>query len=223
MARGNKLELISKLRKDAVLFEKYEGEQLAKGARKKKGERLDVSKIPRKYRHKEVREKELVTNFYSGIFLHPSFGMELKVVIIERFNRKTKKIGQVLLFSSDVNLSWEKIVEYYSLRFQIEFNFRAAKQHFGLEDFMNQTETGVENAVNLSFLMVNVSAKLLADKGEGCLGINDLKSQYRAAKYARWIIKKVLKIAEPIKINQIIEEVGSLGSIHQPKTAIASP
>ena len=73
MARENKLELISKLRKDAVLFEKYEGEQKAKGARKKKGERLDVSKIPRKYRHKEVREKELVTNFYSGIFLHPSW------------------------------------------------------------------------------------------------------------------------------------------------------
>jgi len=130
MARENKLELISKLRKDAVLFEKYEGEQKAKGARKKKGERLDVSKIPRKYRHKEVREKELVTNFYSGIFLHPSFGMELKVVIVERFNQKTKKIGQVLLFSSDVNLSWEKIVEYYSLRFQIEFNASGSQTTF---------------------------------------------------------------------------------------------
>lgn len=172
---------------------------------------------------KEVREKELVTNYYAGIFRPPSFGMELKVVIIERKNEKRKQIGHAILFSSEVDLSWEKIVQYYALRFQIEFNFREAKQHFGLEDFMNTTERGVENAVNLSFLMVNVSAKLLAQKGENCVGINDLKSQYRGAKYARWIIKKVLKKAEPIKIKQIIEEVGRLGSIHQAKVFTASP
>ena len=80
----------------------------------------------------------------------------------------------------------------------------------------------MENAVNLSFLMVNLSAKLLADKGESCVGINDLKSQYRGAKYAHWIIKKVLKIAEPIKINELLEEAGRLGSIHQAKVATSS-
>lgn len=175
MARENCLELISKLRKDSVLFEKYEGEQKSRGQRKKKGERLKLGEIPSKYWQKEVRDQEIVTNYYAGIFLHPSFGMELKVVIIEKKNEKKKKIGQAILFSSEVNLSWEKIVEYYSLRFQIEFNFRDAKQHFGLEDFMNTTERGVENAVNLSFLMVNVGAKLLAEKGESCIGINDLK------------------------------------------------
>ena len=190
MARENCLELISKLRKDAVLCSKYEGEQKSRGARKKKGERLKLQEIPRKYWQKEERGKEIVTTYYAGVFLNPSFGMELKVVIIEKKNEKRKKIGHVILFSSNVNLSWEKIVEYYGLRFQIEFNFRDAKQHFGLEDFMNTTETGVENAVNLSFLMVNVSSKLRAEKGAGCLGINDLKSQYRGAKYARWIIKK---------------------------------
>lgn len=222
MARENCLELISKLRRDAVLFEKYEGEQKPKGAKKKKGDRLNLDSIPRKYWQSQVREKEVVTNYYAGIFLHPSFGMKLKVVIIEKQNEETKKIGEAILFSSDLNLGWEKIVEYYSLRFQIEFNFRDAKQHFGLEDFMNQTQRGVENAVNLSFLMVNLSAKMLSEKEESCLGINDLKSQYRATKYASWIIKKVLKIAEPIKINELIEEVGGLGSIHRAKSGISS-
>lgn len=222
MARENCLELVSKLRKDAVLYEKYEGEQKSRGARKKKGERLKLDEIPSQYWQKQVREKEIVTNYYAGVFLHPSFGMELKVVIIEKKNEQRQKIARALLFGSDLELSWEKIVEYYSLRFQIEFNFRDAKQHFGLEDFMNTTERGVENAVNLSFLMVNVSAKLLAEKGESCVGINDLKSQYRGAKYARWIIKKVLKIAEPIKINELLEEVGGLGSIHQAKSVTSS-
>ncbi len=78
-----------------------------------------------------------------------------------------------------MELGWEKLIDYYSLRFQIEFNFRDAKQHFGLEDFMTTTAKGVENAANLSFLMVNVSAKLLEERAENCVGINDLKSQFR--------------------------------------------
>ena len=47
----------------------------------------------------------------------------------------TKQQAHVLLFSSDLNA--EKMIDYYSLRFQIEFNFRDAKQYWGLQDFMN--------------------------------------------------------------------------------------
>ena len=54
------------------------------------------------------------------------------------------------------------MIDYYRLRFQIEFNFRDAKQYWGLEDFMNVNKTPVNNAANLSVFRVNVSAKLLA-------------------------------------------------------------
>jgi hypothetical protein len=46
----------------------------------------------------------------------------------------------------------------------IEFNFRDAKQYWGLEDFMNVTPTGVTNAANLSLFMVNVAYRLQADR-----------------------------------------------------------
>ena len=52
------------------MFEKYEGEQKSRGARKKKGERLNLDEMPRKYWQKEVREKEIVTNYYAGVFRH---------------------------------------------------------------------------------------------------------------------------------------------------------
>ena len=130
------------------------------------------------------------------------------------------------MFSSDVELGWEKLIEYYSLRFQIEFNFRDAKQHFGLEDFMNTTEVGVENAVNLSFLMVNVSATLIKNSATKYVGINDLKSAYRGVKYAVEAIKIVLEKAETILMKEAIEEIkermSKIGSIHQPKTAIST-
>jgi IS4 transposase len=130
--------------------------------------------VPVKYLKKSERKKDVITNYYNAIFLHEKFGCELNVVIIEKRNVKTNKVEQVVLFLTDVELDWEKLVDYYSLRFQIEFNFRDAKQHFGLEDFMTQTETGVENAANLSFMMVNLSEKL-KNRSEGkYVSTNDL-------------------------------------------------
>ena len=70
----------------------------------------------------------------------------------------------VVLFSTDLDLSSAQIVDYYSLRFQIEFNFRDAKQHWGLEDFMNVTQQAVTNATNLAFFMVNLWPLLSVSK-----------------------------------------------------------
>ncbi len=215
MARENGLHLISKLRKDAALYEKYEGAYGGCGARKKYGEKLNYAQLSKKYLKKSEREGDIVTNYYQSILLSKSFGSELNVVIIEKINLKREKVGHAILFSSELELSWEKLIEYYSLRFQIEFNFRDAKQHFGLEDFMNQTEVGVENAANLSFLMVNLSAKLLTESNGKCVGINDLKSQFRGVKYALETIKLIQPKAESILIEKVKEAISRIGSIHR--------
>ena len=139
---------------------------------------------------------------------------------------KTQKVGHVILFSSDAQLGWEKLVDYYSLRFQIEFNFREAKQHFGLEDFMNTTATGVENAANLSFLMVNVSAKLLADSAAKEVGVLDLKTRFRGCKYALEAITMLLEkpetILSPAAIEEVKTRISQLGRIHRTKAANSS-
>src|SRR6266478_5657239 len=64
------------------------------------------------------------------------------VVIIAKTNLRTQARAHVVLFSSDLDLAYAPLVDYYGLRFQIEFNFRDAKQYWGLEDFMNVTPTG---------------------------------------------------------------------------------
>jgi putative transposase len=142
------------------------------------GAQLNYEQLPTKYWQHSETQGELFTQYYQGLFLHPEFGQALNAVIIVKTNVKTQKVGHGILFSSDAELGWEKLVDYYSLRFQIEFNFRAAKQHFGLEDFMNTTATGVENAANLSFLLVNVSAKMLTDNAEKEVGVLDLKTRF---------------------------------------------
>jgi putative transposase len=226
MAIQSDLHLISKMRKDAALYEQYEGEYGGRGPKNKYGTKINYDKLPTKYWKKSKRQAELITNYYQGIFLHKEFGRAINVVIIERINLKTKHIGHAILFSSDSELGWEKLIDYYSLRFQIEFNFREAKQHFGLEDFMNTTKVGVENAANIAFLMVNISAKLLKNSNEKCVGINDLKTHFRGVKYVVEAIKILLKKPETILMKEAIEEVkeriSKLGSIHQTKVASSS-
>lgn len=222
LAKDNDLDLISKLRKDAALFEKYKGEQPSRGRRRRYGEKLDYQKLPPVYLKKSEYSKDVVTNYYQGIFVHKSFAAELNVVIIEKINLQTEKLAHAILFSSDLGLSWERLIEYYSLRFQIEFNFRDAKQHFGLEDFMTTSETGVENAANLSFLMVNLSSKLLQQSAGFCVGINDLKSQYRGVKYAIETIKLIQPKAEMILIERVKETISRIGSIHRQNFSVSS-
>ncbi len=113
MALTNGLSLISKLRKDSALCEVFAGEYGGKGRKKEYGKRLDYENLPQKYWKKSKREGEIITNYYQGIYLHRNFGMKLNVVIIERIDLKTKKTGQALLFSSDLELGWEKLLEYY--------------------------------------------------------------------------------------------------------------
>ena len=135
LARANDLHLISKLRKDAALYEKYEGAASGKGPPKKYGARLNYDKLPSKYLQKSETAGDLRTEYYQGLFLHPEFGSALNAVIIVKTNAKTQKVGHVILFSSDAELGWEKLVDYYSLRFQIEFNFRARQTAFRLGRF----------------------------------------------------------------------------------------
>ncbi len=97
---------------------------------KKYGTRLRFDLMPIKYLKKSEQVGEIITNYYQGLFLHKEFGQAINVVIIKKLNLKTRKAGHAILFSSDVELGWEKLMDYYSLRFQIEFNFRDARTTF---------------------------------------------------------------------------------------------
>ena len=49
------------------------------------------------------------------------------------------KIKNILLFSTDIDLTGEQILEYDQARFQIEFIFRDSKQFTGLSDCQSRS------------------------------------------------------------------------------------
>jgi putative transposase len=123
--------------------------------------------------------------------LHQDFPDPLNIVVLVKTHHRTGKHAHAVLFSTDLSLSAAQLVDYYSLRFQIEFNFRDAKQFWGLEDFMNVSEQAVTNAANLAFLMVNLSAVLLKPyrQQHPDFSVLDLKSHFRARRYLLETIK----------------------------------
>ena len=209
------LYLICKLRHDSTLYFPYAGEYSGKGKPRKYGEKLRPETLTAENLNIETVEKNIRTRIYQMQVWHKNFPELLNVAIIVKTNLKTGRTAKVLLFSDDLNLASETLIDYYSLRFQIEFNFRDAKQYWGLEDFMNVRETQVSNAANFSLFMVTFS-QLLSAKIERVnrASILDLKTIFRARKYTRRIINSLGKNAEEFYIDDRIFQAAEIGRIH---------
>lgn len=216
MVRQCSLHLISKLRADAALYFPYTGPQKKVGARKKYGSKLDYAHIPDQYLQETTVLDGIQTNIYQMTMWHKLFPDLLNVVIIRKINLKTQACAHVVLFSSDLELAYDKLIDYYRLRFQIEFNFRDAKQFWGLEDFMNVNQTPVYNAANLAMFMVNLSQVLLGHFRPTCptFSVNDLKAYFRGRKYVAETLKLLPQRPEPIFIDQIFAQIAQIGSIN---------
>src|SRR4030066_309364 len=109
----------------------YSGKYSGRGRMKKYGDRVDYDNIPKDYLKETTSEESIQTETYQMTLLHKLFAQKLNVVIIVKTNLRTLARSHVILFSSDLDLPYGKLIDYYSLRFQIEFNFRDAKQYWG--------------------------------------------------------------------------------------------
>lgn len=216
--------ILSKMRCDAALYLPYDGPKPARGSTSRYGEKLDYEQLPQTdLINEQITNDHLVKTYHLSVY-HKDYSDKLNVVVMTKTHLKTGKFGNVVLFTTDLDLSAEQIEAYYRLRFQIEFNFRDAKQHFGLEDFMNVKPTAVTNAVNLAFLMVNISHVLLQTRriDNPAFSILDLKAQFRARRYLDETIKLLPKTPEPDLISRIWRRLTRLGSIRtrtHPKSA----
>jgi len=218
------LQMISKLRYDAALCFPFHGEYKGSGPHPKYGERVDYQHIPATYLKSTTVEKGIQTCVYQARLLHSDFPDPLNVVILLKTNLTTLGWAHVILFSSDLSLSSDQMITYYSLRFQLEFNFRDAKQFWGLEDFMNVEKTAVTNAANLSLFMVNVAQLLMSEfrQTDPDFSVLDLKAYYRGRKYATELIKMLPQKPDPIFIAQLFQNITTLGSVHGLKSIVSS-
>ncbi len=210
------LDIISKIQKNSALIFPYEGEYRGRGAPPKYGDDIDYDNLPKEYLKSDVTDEDThtQTKIYQMEMLHRKFADRLNVVIIQKINLTTGKVAHVNLFSSSLTLGYEKIIDYYSLRFQIEFVFRDAKQYWGMEDFMNIKQTPIYNWANLSTFMVNLAHGLRNNPAMKKMSVLDLKAHYHGLKYVKEVFKLLPDLVDDYLIEKVSAKIANLGAIN---------
>jgi putative transposase len=111
MVRGCGLHLISKLRSDAALYFPYAGPYQGRGPRRKYGAKLDITALPAHALRETSVADRVATRIYQVEVLHKEFPQPLNVVVLVKTNLKTGAQAHVLLFSSDLALPFDNLVE----------------------------------------------------------------------------------------------------------------
>jgi len=151
------MHFISRLRDDAVLF--YLNTEPRTG---KRG-------APKKYAGR-VKPDEPNMNFFTLIYQTDELKVYNTLVYCKAFERMInlsitvfyrngKPIARKLYFSTDLKMDGMKIVSYYRSRFQIEFLYRDAKQHCGLEDCQARSKNKLNFHFNAALTTVNIAKK----------------------------------------------------------------
>jgi putative transposase len=215
---GSELHLISKMKYNSIFYFPFSGTYSGRGPHPKYGHKFNSHQIPADYLKESSTEEGIRTDIYQLELLHTLFPHPLNIVLIRKTQLETGVSSQVILFSSDLTLSHTLLIHYYRLRFQIEFNFRDAKQFWGLEDFMTVNETPVTNSANLAFFMVNVAQALIHAfrQQNDKFSANDLKAHFRGLKYATEVLKLLPEKPDPILMTQILTHLTALGAVNTP-------
>lgn len=129
--------------------------QTGRGAPRKYDGKVNFSDLSRFSRLVDVKPG---VELYTLVLWHRTWKQQIRLALL--VNRPAgKKAQHILLFSTDLNLSAEKILKFYKLRFQIEFLFRDAKQFTGLSDCQARNELSLSFHFNTSFIALNLAKR----------------------------------------------------------------
>lgn len=209
------LDIISKFKSIACLYFPFEAvaeDDASKGRPRIYGQKVNTAILPKScLKETKVEEGYKTETYQFKAFAKNTFGQKLLNIVVQRKTRISDGKASInIWFSTDVKLDYKTLLEYYSLRFQIEFDFRDAKQHFGLSDFKNYKRENLTNFVNLSFTMCLIAKVQLAYYRELLnapkLSIIDLKLIYKARFTAKNILKLIRKQPSSIFNDQFCEQ-----------------
>ena len=151
--RDSDLNLISKLRSDANLNYLYTGEKNKIGAPRKYDGKVDCNNLKNLIFIKEIKPG---VKLYSLVVWSICLKCKIRLACLSEV-QPNGKIKNILLFSTDIELTGEQILEYYRARFQIEFIFRDAKQFTGLSDCQSRSGQRLDFHFNASLIALNLA------------------------------------------------------------------
>ena len=170
------LHTVGRLRKDKVLRFRYTGPHERRPGRKRQFDgcfdRRDLARMAR-----TTLKKEKVDLYHAKLH-SKAWQRWLRVVyVLPRGANPQTKEG-MLLYSTDLELSPARLWRLYRARFQIEFAFRDAKQHLGLNDCQARSQARLHfhfNTVFAALFWARLQTRLRAEGPLGPFSLRNLK------------------------------------------------
>lgn len=216
MVRQLGLHLVSKRRDKAARYVPDEGPDAGRGPRRKSGKQLDDRHLPGEPVQVTSIEAGIKTQRYQMSLWHKTCAALRNVVVIVETNLHTHNPAHVVWFSSDLTLSYGRLIDSSRVRFQREFNGRDAKPYWGLEDFMSVNERPGYNRANLARFMVNVSHALIRPMRTQwpAFSVSDLKAWCRGRKSVVETFKLLPERPDALFIDQVVFQMAVLGRVN---------
>lgn len=208
--RQNGRHVITRLRCDANLRYLYDGPQRRKnGRRKRYSEKVDLN---------DPSSMDFVEEIKPGIDLYtarvngPHFACDFRIAYL--LDRRTPgEVTYIVLASTDLSLSAQAIVTYYSLRFQVEFLFRDGKQHAGLRDCQARDQVKLDFHFNAALAALNLARLQWAEKEHKIFSMASIKRISFNELYLDCLNEQLGFEPEFIKRHPAYERVRSFGAI----------
>jgi hypothetical protein len=177
---ANGFECITRMRDDANLQYIYKGQQKGgKGRPKKYDGKVNLQKIDRR-RFKCVESTDEL-RIYECTLYSVMLQSNVKVAFVEFLNKSGEVQSSKIFMSTNLDRDAKTLVKYYRARYQMEFNFRDAKQYTGLTHCQARDKDKLDFHFNASLTSVNI-AKAISRQGTNkdqpiSISIEDIKTE----------------------------------------------
>jgi hypothetical protein len=171
--------VVSRLRKDANMTYLIKPERTGRRGRPKtNGGKIDVKNIDTNYFH-SIESDNPKERVYTAVVKSVALNMPIRVVIVQEW-KNGKASGAKIYFSTDIEMSAERILHIYRSRFQIEFLYRDAKQFTGLNDCQARSKEKLYFHFNISLTAVSVAKAVhwfsVEKEHRGAFSMADIKT-----------------------------------------------
>lgn len=208
-------ELISRLRDDANLMYVYNGLNTGRGRPKKYDGKVDTKNIDKRRIRKEYQDEKMI--IYSGVVYSISLAIKIRVAFVEFLDHTGCTKHTAIYYSTNLDRKATQLVSYYRARFQMEFNFRDAKQHTGLTNCQSISKQKLDFHFNATLTAVNIAKILSREKvsnDQTCvISIHDITTELANLHLMNLIISKYRNNPDFYKNNAELQEILNFGKI----------
>lgn len=206
------LHIITKMRPDANLRYLYNGPKAkGKGRPKIYDGKVDCTRIDKRRIRKFSEDEQVVC--YSGLVYSVALKQVVRIVYVQD---RQSNCYQILL-CTDTALNAQKVLQYYRLRFQIEFLIRDAKQYCGLQQCQARCEQKLYFHFNMALSSVSVAKaatwlRLPAEK-RSAFSMRNIKLLYYNKMMTETIFANLALDLSCNKIKQLYHQCLNIGSL----------